>query len=221
MNIFIAGGTGYIGRHLIPELLRRGHTVRALVRNTSVGKLPQGAQPVIGDPLDAGTFAAQLAPSGTFIQLVGVPHPSPAKAEQFRTIDLVAVSESVKAIKGSTIRHFIYLSVAQPSPVMKAYVAVRQEGERLIRETGMPATFVRPFYVLGPGHRWPYLFLPLFWLFGRKHLYPVKLQAVVRAIAEAVEAPPSGVRLIEAPELLAAASPARRDAPIAPALPRS
>jgi uncharacterized protein YbjT (DUF2867 family) len=39
MNVFIAGATGYIGRHLVPELLQRGHTVRALVRRGSEGKL--------------------------------------------------------------------------------------------------------------------------------------------------------------------------------------
>ena len=34
---------------------------------------------------------------------------------------------------------------------MRAYVDVRAEGERLLRESGIPATFVRPWYVLGPG----------------------------------------------------------------------
>jgi hypothetical protein len=48
-----------------------------------------------------------------------VPHPSPAKAKQFREIDLLAARESVRAIAATTIRHFIYLSVAHPAPVMK------------------------------------------------------------------------------------------------------
>lgn len=221
MNIFIAGATGYIGRHLVPELIARGHTVRALVRASSVTKLPAGAEGVIGDALDAKTFTQHIAPSDTFIQLVGVPHPSPAKAREFREIDLVAIRESVTAAAGTTVRHFIYLSVAQPAPVMKAYLAVRAEGEQLLRESGMNATFVRPFYVLGPGHWWPYAFLPLFWLFADPRLYPVKLAAVVRCIAEGVERGAEGVRIIEAPEMRAAASPARRDATTAPAHPRA
>lgn len=222
MNVFIAGSTGYIGRHLVPELIARGHTVRALVRSTSIGKLPDDAEPVVGDPLRAATFAKEFAPSDTFIQLVGVPHPSPAKAKEFETVDLAAVRESVKALAGSAVRHYIYLSVAQPAPVMKAYLAIRAEGERLVRDSGIPATFVRPFYVLGPGHRWPYFFLPFFWLFAGKHLWPVKLRDVIRTIADAVEAggatPP---RIIEAPEIRrAAASPARPGATTAPAHPR-
>ena len=203
-NVFITGGTGYIGRHLIPELLARGHTVRALVR--SEAKLPDGAIAVKGNALDRATFASQVAPSDTFIQLVGVAHPSPAKAQQFREVDLVSARESVAAARDSGVEHFIYLSVAQPAPVMQAYVEVRAEGERMIRDSGMRATFVRPWYVLGPGHRWPYLILPLYWLAmlapksreTARRLYPVTLARVVRALADAVDASPDAVRLIEA-----------------------
>ena len=207
MNVFVSGGSGYIGRHLIPELLGRGHTVRALTRPASISKLAEGAKPVIGDALDASSFAHCITPSDTFVQLVGVAHPSPAKAKEFEKIDLASIRESVRAARGSSIRHFVYLSVAMPAPAMKAYVAVREEGERLVRETGIAATFIRPWYVLGPGHRWPYAILPAYWiwtLFDRdtsSRLYPVKLAQVVRAIADAVENPPDGVRVVEAPEM--------------------
>jgi uncharacterized protein YbjT (DUF2867 family) len=208
-NIFITGGTGYIGSRLIPELLARGHTVRALVRGGSEGKLAKGAVVVPGNPLDRATFASQVPPSDTFIQLVGVAHPSPAKAQQFRDVDLVSVRESVAAAGDSGVSHFVYLSIAQPAPVMQAYVAVRAEGEAMLCASGMRATFVRPWYVLGPGHRWVYAILPLYWLWmlapksreTARRLYPVKLANVVRAIADAVDHPPDGVRVIEAGEL--------------------
>ena len=229
MNVFLAGATGYIGRHLIPELIARGHKVRALVREGSESKLAKGAIAVKGNALDASTFAESIAPSDTFVQLVGVAHPSPSKAEQFRRVDLVAIRESVKAVANRSVTHFIYLSVAQPAPVMQAYVEVRAEGERLLRESAIPSTFVRPWYVLGPGHRWPYAILPLYWIWGAfpahrdtaRRLYPVKLAQVVRAIADSVERPPNGVRIIEAPELRAAATPVPPAATSAPARPRA
>jgi uncharacterized protein YbjT (DUF2867 family) len=209
MNVFITGGTGYIGSRVIPSLIERGHTVRALVRSGSEKKLPHGAWPILGNALDAATFSRYIAPSDTFLQLVGVAHPSPSKAEEFQKIDLVSIRESVKAIEASTIRHFIYLSVAHPAPAMKAYVAVREEGERLVRDTNIPATFVRPWYVLGPGHWWPYAILPMYWIWGAfpsqrdtaRRLYPVKLGQVVNTIVDAVERPPADVRMIEAPEM--------------------
>src|SRR5581483_667834 len=114
-RVFITGGTGYIGCHLIPRLISRGHDVTALVRNGSEGKLPSGCRVVVGDALDGSTFRDRVAPADTFVQLVGVPHPSPAKAAQFRSIDLVSVRESAGAAMAARIKHFIYLSVAQPS----------------------------------------------------------------------------------------------------------
>ncbi len=210
MNIFVTGGTGYIGRHLIPELAGRGHTVRALVRAGSERKLPQGATAVHGDALDASTFIEAIAPGDTFVQLVGVAHPSPAKAAQFRAIDLVSVTQSASAAARAGVRHFIYLSVAQPAPIMREYVAVRAEGERVLRDTNLPSTFIRPWYVLGPGHRWPYAILPFYWLAmlspksgeTARRLYPVTLANVVRAIAYAVEHPVAArARIIENPEL--------------------
>jgi len=208
-SVFITGGTGYIGRRLIPELIRRGHSIRALVRNGSEKRLPSGTIAVRGDALDASTFANRVAPSDTFVQLVGVAHPSPSKKEEFRKIDFVSVRESVAAAREAGIRHFVYLSVAHPAPIMRDYVAVREEGESMIRSLAINATFIRPWYVLGPGHRWPYLILPMYWFWmlspksrdTAQRLYPVKLENVIRAMADAVDHPPSGVRIIEAPEM--------------------
>jgi uncharacterized protein YbjT (DUF2867 family) len=208
-NIFITGGTGYVGRALIPLLLERGHHVRALVRQGSQKRLPSNCEPVIGNALDASTFAEQIQPSDTFVQLVGVPHPSPAKAAEFRSIDLVSARESVSAATSAGISNFVYVSVAQPSPVMKAYQEVRAEGEKMIRDSGLAATVVRPWYVLGPGHRWPYALIPMYWLLERipstrdtaKRLGLVTLDQMVRALVSSVELPADGFRILDVPAI--------------------
>jgi uncharacterized protein YbjT (DUF2867 family) len=208
-SVFITGGTGYLGRELIPLLLRRGHRIRALVRAGSENKLPQGCEVVLGDPLKGSTFAANVRAGDTFIQLVGVPHPNPSKAKQFREIDLVSVRESVAVAAAAKVEHFIYLSVAQPAPIMREYLAVRAEGEAMIRASGMKGTFIRPLYVLGPGHWWPYLVLPLFWFMeaipstrvATRRLKPVTLAQTLDALVRAVDEPPSGMRIVEAEEM--------------------
>jgi len=151
-----------MGRKLIPRLLERGHEVRALVRPGSEKKLPAGCTPVLGDALDSVSYKSQIALADTFVQLVGVAHPSPAKAEEFRRIDLASGLGAVAAAKAAGIRHFVYLSVAHPAPMMHAYIAVRSECEAAIQSAGLNATILRPWYVLGPGHRWPYLLLPIY-----------------------------------------------------------
>jgi len=208
-DIFITGGTGYVGRRLVAELLARGHGVRALVRPGSEGRSPPGAEPVTGDALDHRTFAAAVRAGETFVQLVGTPHPNPRKAAEFERVDFVSARESVIAARAADVAHFVYVSVAQPAPAMQAYVGVRARCEALVRESGLDATFVRPWYVLGPGHRWPYLLAPMYWVAERlpstrdtaRRLGLVTLDAMVAALVQAVESPPRGVRVVEVPEI--------------------
>jgi uncharacterized protein YbjT (DUF2867 family) len=60
------------------------------------------------------------------------------------------------------VQHFVYVSVAQPAPVMKAYIAARMEAERALGKSRLTATVLRPWYVLGPGHHWPLMLSPLY-----------------------------------------------------------
>jgi uncharacterized protein YbjT (DUF2867 family) len=211
-DVFITGGTGYMGRRLIPRLLERGHRVRALIRTGSEAKLPPGCTTVIGSALDRSTFADKIAAADTFVQLVGVAHPSPGKAAQFRSIDLVSGREAIDAAVQAGVKHFVYLSVAQPAPMMKAYIAVRAECEELIRQRALNATILRPWYVLGPGHRWPYALIPAYWLMeqlpftraGAQRLGLVTLAQMIAALVEAVESPVTGVYVRGVPEIRAA-----------------
>jgi uncharacterized protein YbjT (DUF2867 family) len=213
-RVFVAGATGYVGTRLGEELIRRGHAVSGLVREGSERKLPVGCVPVLGNALDSATFRDKISGVDTFVQLVGVAHPSPAKATEFREIDFKSCQESVAAAVENRIGHFIYVSVAHPAPVMKAYVAVRTSCEEMIRTSGLNATILRPWYVLGPGHYWPYLLKPAYWLArqipsmqeGAKRLGLVTWRQMVAALATTVEAPPQGVRVVEVPVIAAALS---------------
>jgi uncharacterized protein YbjT (DUF2867 family) len=208
-SVFIAGGTGYMGQRLIPRLLQRGHEVRALVRPGSEEKLPRGCTAVVGNALDATSYADGVSPAGTFVQLVGVAHPSPAKAAEFRKIDLPAGLGAVSAAKSAGVRHFVYVSVAHPAPMMKAYIAVRSECEAALESAGLNTTILRPWYVLGPGHRWPYLLLPIYKLAeqipqtrdGAQRLGLVTLEQMLNALTFAVENPVQGRRILGVPEI--------------------
>ena len=211
---FISGGTGYIGRPLIEALLKKQYSVYALVRPESEHKLPAGALPVVGNALDGASFAGAMPPRATVVHLVGTPHPNPAKATEFQRVDLASIRATVEAARRALARHLVYVSVAHPAPVMKAYIAARQAGESLVRTSGIRATIVRPWYVLGPGHRWPYLLVPVYTILrwfpwtrdGAERLGLVTRQAMVAALVRAVEMPPvEGARIVEVPEIRQAA----------------
>jgi uncharacterized protein YbjT (DUF2867 family) len=194
---------------LAAELIGRGHRVRALARKGSEQRLPAGCVPILGDALDHRTYAAQVAPADTFVHLVGVAHPGPSKAEQFRSIDLASAREAVAAATAAGIRHFVYVSVAHPAPVMQAYTAARADAEAVLRRSGLPATILRPWYVLGPGHRWPLLLLPLYWLASlvpltresARRLGLVTLAQMLQALVWAIERPATALRVLEVPDI--------------------
>jgi len=198
-----------MGRSLVLELVRRGHSVRALVRAGSEMRAGDGCEIVFGNPLDPATYASRVAGCDTFVQLVGVSHPSPAKAALFRSIDLASAKAAVSAATSAAVRHFVYVSVAHPAPVMREYIAARTEAEEAIRSAGLNATILRPWYVLGPGRRWPLALVPLYWFFERlpatresaRRLGLVTLPQMVAALAHAVEHPAAGIRLLEVPQI--------------------
>jgi nucleoside-diphosphate-sugar epimerase len=210
-KVFITGASGFMGSRLSAELLRRGHAVRGLVRKGSEGKLAAGCEAAVGDALDGSTWSEQVAGCDTMVHLVGVARPSPAKSAQFRSVDLAGARVAVAAAKAAGIAHFVYVSVAHPAPVMHEYIAARTEAEDTIRESEMNATILRPWYVLGPGRWWPVLLTPAYWLAARipsmrdgaRRLGLVRWHQMIAALAEAVERPAQGVRVMEVPEIKA------------------
>jgi uncharacterized protein YbjT (DUF2867 family) len=211
-SIVVTGGTGYVGRPLSEQLLSRGHAVTALVRPASRSRVPPNATIVEGSALSPDDVARALSPDCTLVLLVGTPHPSPAKAKQFRDVDLASARAAADAAtRHRGIAHIVYVSVAHPAPVMQAFIDSRVEGERLLEATGVPLTILRPWYVLGRGHWWPYALVPVYSLLERlpstrdsaRRLGLVTHRQMVTALVNAIQFPTSSLRVIEVPEIRA------------------
>lgn len=213
--VFVTGGTGYVGRPLIAALIERGIEVHALVRPGSERRLPAGARAVAGNALDAATFQHLVPAAAAIVHLVGTPHPNPSKAAEFQRVDLGSIRATAEAARRAGAAHLIYVSVAHPAPIMRAYIEARCQGEALVASTGIPATIIRPWYVLGPGHRWPYILIPVYAALRRIpstrdtaiRLGLVTRRAMVAALLQAIiDPPPRGTRIVSVPEIAAAPS---------------
>jgi len=128
---------------------------------------------------------------------------------------LGSIRATVSAATRARESHVVYVSVAHPAPVMRAYIAARVEGEALVAATGIAATILRPWYVLGPGHRWPIVLTPLYALLrmipatraSAQRLGLVTRTQVIASLVHAVaNPPPSGLRIVEVPEMKRAGS---------------
>jgi nucleoside-diphosphate-sugar epimerase len=213
-RIFITGGTGYIGSRLIPALRARGHEVTALVRSGSETKIKADCRVIVGNALDGYSYGSQLGGAcETFIHLVGVSHPNPSKAREFAAVDKRAAEEAIRVASETRVRHFIYLSVAHPAPVMKAYIEVRHSCETVLCASGLNATIVRPWYVVGPGHWWPLILKPFYAIAehlpssreGAMRLGLVTIKQIVYALTVFVENPATGIRIASVADIRNAA----------------
>jgi nucleoside-diphosphate-sugar epimerase len=78
MKVFVAGATGALGGHLVPQLVARGHEVTGMTRSASKQDLvrSRGARPVIADALDpdaVGQAVAEAEPEVVVHELTALP----------------------------------------------------------------------------------------------------------------------------------------------------
>jgi 2-alkyl-3-oxoalkanoate reductase len=116
LNIFIAGGSGAIGRVLVPMLIAEGHRVVALTRNTDGAKTlaTMGAEPVVGDVFDAAqltTLVKQAQPEVVIHQLTAF-GPDSAGLEATIRIRIEGTRNLVAAAEAAGARRFIAQSIS-------------------------------------------------------------------------------------------------------------
>lgn len=183
--------------------------MEAVVRPGSEERLPPGATAVLADALRGESYSSRLKPSHVFVQLVGVSHPGPFKAPLFRKVDLVAGLEAVRVAALARVRRFVYLSVAHPAPVMRAYIDVRRQVETALRQSGLSGAIMRPWYVLGPGHWWPLVLVPFYALLkrvpflseGARRLDLLTVDEMTAALVAAVESDGRGIEVWDVPRI--------------------
>jgi uncharacterized protein YbjT (DUF2867 family) len=126
------------------------------------------------------------------------------------TVFITGVTASAHAAAAAGVAHFVYVSVTMTgSGVMAAYENVRKKGEEICRQIQLNCTFIRPWYVIGPGHYWPVLLLPLYgiaelvpsWRRKARAMSFVSLRQMINSLIVAVESDPSPLRIMELREI--------------------
>ncbi|WP_114945386.1 NAD-dependent epimerase/dehydratase family protein [Microvirga calopogonii] len=164
--IALTGATGFIGRHLLNELPRRGYRVRVLLRRPS--EVPAGASSaVIGDIASPHNMAAALRDVDMVIHSAGLAHAMSGRPEDdYRTINTEATVKLAQAAERAGVKRFVFLSSirAQTGPTAEGilteareprptdpYGRSKLEAERGLSALGLDWTALRPVLVYGPG----------------------------------------------------------------------
>lgn len=149
MKIFIAGGTGFVGEHLIAELHKCGHSVRLLVhsRNTPAGNVEQFA----GDVTRLESFSESLAGCDAVINLVGIIREFPSRGITFEKMHVTATTHMLAAAAANGISRYLQMSALGTRPsAVSAYHRTKWQAEQLVRGSALDWTVFQPSLVYGP-----------------------------------------------------------------------
>lgn len=156
-NVCVVGGTGFIGGHLVARLVSSGHAVRLPTRRVeaakALGVLP-GVELVECDVHDPRALERVIAGSDAVINLVGVLHSDRGTpyGKAFARAHVELPRKIAQACSDRGIDRLLHMSaLGADSNGPSMYQRSKGDGEKAIRETGIPVTIFRPSAVFGPG----------------------------------------------------------------------
>src|SRR5215471_13895906 len=152
MLIFLTGGTGFVGGHLLKRLLAEGHTVRALVRDPQKAKLPAGnkVEIVQGDVVEGHGLDEGLKGCDAAIHLVGIIVET-GKAT-FERVHHLGTRNVVEAARRNRVSRFVQMSaIGARADGVSEYQTTKWKGEEAVRQSGIPYCILRPSLIFGPG----------------------------------------------------------------------
>ena len=176
MRILITGASGFIGGMLAADLRERGHEVLSLVRRP--GSEPPGTRPVAGDLQDGDGLRRAVADARPdAVVHLAAEIASQRDSRRVHEINVGGTERLLAACReagggdgsggaggGAGGPRIVFSSTVvtgeadgalltedQPLPVATPYGRSKQEGERLVLGSGLPAVVIRPSHVYGPG----------------------------------------------------------------------
>jgi NADH dehydrogenase len=158
MQVFLTGGTGFVGQHMIPRLLSEGHGVRALIRAVpgQSHRLVQGFyhqgdfQYVRGDVVTGAGLDQGMQGCDAVIHLVGIIVEKGTNT--FESVHHLGTRNVVEAAKRGSIKRFIQMSaLGVRAEGMAVYQTSKWKGQEEVRQSGIPYCILRPSLIFGVG----------------------------------------------------------------------
>jgi len=197
LRIFIAGGTGFVGSHLIPQLSNRGHELRLLVH-----KRVSGFESVLeqfeGDVTKPESLVKALQGCDAIINLVGIIREFPSQGMTFERLHVEATANMLTASKKAGVVRYLQMSALGTRPsAISDYHKTKYRAEELVRASGLNWTILRPSLIYGPGDAFVNMLAEQLRLTpvmpvigdGRYRLQPIHAADVARCFALALEMP--------------------------------
>lgn len=174
--ILLTGGTGFLGKYLLEELLSKGHKVRALARNpNSVPLTHPGIEWVEGDIMDVPSLDAAMEGVKKVIHSAAVVSFWPRRYEEMMRVNVGGTANVVNLCLGHGVEKLVYVSSIaalgrQPgmgiiteetkwkdNKMNSQYAISKYLGEMQVHRgvaEDLKAVIVNPSLIVGPGRNW-------------------------------------------------------------------
>ena len=196
MKIFVAGGTGFVGGHLVKALQGSGHSVSALVHRRST--LHEGVEQVEGDITRPETFEKSINGCDAVVNLIGIIRELPSRGVTFEKLHVQATASLLAAAAGHGVSRYLQMSALGTRPdAVSAYHKTKWRAEELVRGSGLEWTIFRPSMIYGPQDGFINMLAAQLRLApvmpvigsGRYRLQPIHADDVARCFTLALELP--------------------------------
>jgi nucleoside-diphosphate-sugar epimerase len=173
MIVFLTGGSGFVGQHLIRRLVDDGHQVRALARSQTAAAAVSaaGAEPARGDLSDVSQMSAAMMGASAVVHAAAMLTAGPREQQRMYQVNVIGTRNVVAAARSAGVHTLVYVSTEQVllggSPLINAnetwpyplqplggYGATKGEAERIVlgaADKDLRTVSVRPRFVWGPG----------------------------------------------------------------------
>ncbi|MFH1538686.1 MAG: complex I NDUFA9 subunit family protein [bacterium] len=203
-KVLVTGATGFVGGHIVEELLGRGYEVSALVRSPEkaggLGKRGVELRPggiLKPETLDFSGFDA-------VIHLVGIIRE--AGEQTFERVHYEGTVNVVEAAKWAGVKRYVHMSALGTRPGAKSnYHKTKFKAEEHVRGSGLPFVIFRPSVIFGERGEFTKMladffknpfFVPVIGS-GESRMQPVSVKDVAKLFADALANEKSVNRVFE------------------------
>jgi nucleoside-diphosphate-sugar epimerase len=153
VNVFVTGGTGYVGVKVVERLVALGHHVRLFQRPHSTRKWERpDVERVDGDLFDSETLVHGMRDCDAVIHLVGIIREDPRKHVTMKRIHVDGTRRVIEAAIEGGVSTMVHMSALGARPdAVTPYHQSKWAAEELVRSSGLQFTIFRPSVIFGHG----------------------------------------------------------------------
>ena len=157
-RIAVLGGSGFVGRHLVAALTRRGHSTRVFTRRRSRSRsllVMPTCEIVETNAHVASNLEAHLAGCDVVVNLTGILNEHPGAGNRFRDVHAELPGKLVEACRRHGIGRMLHMSaLGVDADAPSEYLRTKFHGEQAAHAAeagGIAVTSFRPSVIFGPG----------------------------------------------------------------------